>query len=278
MKVDSFSEGTIWLKLDKNLFNLPNNLFICAIYIPPEYNSSALPRVDYYKELTASISKYLRKGNVILGGDFNARTGNKDEHNNFSIEVPGVIELSDEDGPKLSNRLSCDEKVNNYGKKLSSICKSQDLVIANGRIIGDRIGNFTCQNSRGSSVVDYFISDNDFFDRLKLLRIHEPIFGSIHSPLSLLVDCSFDHQRMKKAPLPKPPRMVWDKSKAKDFIGILQNKQVEFNSLHNLLSNVDCSKKKTTELTKRFTDLLTDCAKMYFKFAKPRKRKEKENY
>ena len=33
VKIDSFTEGIIWLKLDRTFFNLPNHLFIGAVYI-----------------------------------------------------------------------------------------------------------------------------------------------------------------------------------------------------------------------------------------------------
>ena len=36
IKVVHNSEGFIWLKLDKNFFNLGNDLYICAAYIPPQ--------------------------------------------------------------------------------------------------------------------------------------------------------------------------------------------------------------------------------------------------
>ena len=173
-----------------------------------------------------------------------------------------------------------DEKINNYGKKLNSLCNSQNLVIANGRVIGDRVGNFTCQNSHGSSVVDYFITDRDFYNRLKLLVVHEPAFGSIHSPLSLTIECSVKKEKIKSPPLPKPPRFIWDPSKRDQFIDILKNKQVEFNALHNSLVSNDCTGRKTIKMAEQFADLLFKFAKPCFKLAKSKiikKSRRKEN-
>ena len=231
VKIDSFGEWYIWLRLDSKFFDLPNTLYIGAFYLTPEYGNKSTYKVDYFEEITASIAKYLRKGNIILGGDFNARTGSEDT--SYSIEIPGFNGFGVEEGSSFDCRLSCDEKVNNYGKKLNSLCNSQNLVIANGRVIGDRIGNFTCQNSHGSSVVDYFIADRDFYNRLKILVIHEPVFGSIHSPLSLSIVCSVKIAKIKSPPLPKPPRFICDPSKRDQFIDVLKEKQVGLNALHN---------------------------------------------
>jgi len=48
VKIESFSEGVVWLKLDKRFFNLPNYLFIGDVYIPPEYSSNVLPKIGYF--------------------------------------------------------------------------------------------------------------------------------------------------------------------------------------------------------------------------------------
>jgi len=132
-------------------------------------------------------------------------TGNADI--NEIINIPGDNVLNDLGGNKVAeNRLSCDVTFNNYGRKLNSLCKEHNLVIANGRIPGDRIGNFTCHTNRGDSVVDYFLSDYDFFGRLKKLVIHDPLFGSVHSPMSLTVDCVVESCKVKKPPLRPPPK------------------------------------------------------------------------
>ena len=180
IRIASHTEGFIWLKMDSKFFNLATPLFIGASYIPPEYSKrKSSIKIDYFKELAKSLARYTEKGNVILVGDMNSRTGNNCVS---EIRIPGLSELFLDDKASIKDRTSCDITVNNYGKKLNRLCKEYDLVIANGRTPGDRIGNFTCHTSRGDSVVDYFISDHSFFNRLKKLVVHEPVFGSVHSP------------------------------------------------------------------------------------------------
>ena len=52
-------------------------------------------------------------------------------------------------------RVSRDPIIDNYGRRLLDLCKSTDLVIANGRLSEDnQFGEYTCINPRGRSVVD----------------------------------------------------------------------------------------------------------------------------
>ena len=128
---------------------MPNPLFIGASYIPPEYSIRKNSiKVDYFQELNDSLVRYSQKGNVIIAGDLNSRTGNN--HASDLIKIPGVNEFDLGDKTLVEDRISCDNTINNYGNKLNSICRVHDLVIANGRVPGDRVGNFTCQTNRSS--------------------------------------------------------------------------------------------------------------------------------
>ena len=55
--------------------------------------------------------------------------------------------------------MSEDKIVNENGKQLLSMCKTDNLFIVNGRIGSDPKCDFTCHTARGQSVVDYFIVD-----------------------------------------------------------------------------------------------------------------------
>ena len=204
----------------------------------------------------------------------NSRTGNN--HASDLIKIPGVNEFDLGDKTLVEDRISCDNTINNYGNKLNSICKVHDLVIANGRVPGDRVGNFTCQTNRGASVVDYFISDHAFFNRLKQLVIHEPVFGSVHSPMSLTVDCSFDKTQAIKPPIPAPPRFIWDPTKREQFIGVLRSKLGKFTKMCSLLVNTSCTKGETTVLLKESTDIFYKSVLTCFRMAKPKKNLNKK--
>ena len=66
-------------KMDKNYFNFNDDIYIAIIYFPPE-NSSREKRLnlDQFKHLT-EISRKIDSNNIILIGDFNARTHNLED-------------------------------------------------------------------------------------------------------------------------------------------------------------------------------------------------------
>ena len=62
------------------------------------------------------------------------------DHNIISIPVP--------------NRVSCDKKVNNYGRRMMEFCKTFGINILNGQYGTDKdVGHLTCKYA---IVLDYF--------------------------------------------------------------------------------------------------------------------------
>ena len=137
-----------------------------------------------------SLISYRGKGNILITGDLNARVGLGSNDQDFSIPVIDHLGPFGTQGT-TRERSSCDVTQNRYGKKLTQICKGFNLKIANGRVPGDRLGNFTCFANRGASVVDLVISDQSFLGHINRLTILPPDLGSVHSPLSLELYCSF---------------------------------------------------------------------------------------
>ena len=79
-KLVTDEEGFIWFKLLKSFFKLDNDIFICATYIPPHNTTSHINnKTDYWEILTNSLANYSCKGNILITGDLNARTGKNNE-------------------------------------------------------------------------------------------------------------------------------------------------------------------------------------------------------
>ena len=80
------------------------------------------------------------KGNILLCGDMNARTGSKNDYiekdTNFFVPSPIPYEKDFESG-----RQSADISVNTQGRQLIDLCISLRLRILNGRHKGDSPGN-----------------------------------------------------------------------------------------------------------------------------------------
>ena len=88
----------------------------------------------------------------------------------------------------LPLRKSADTKVCPFCKSLLNICQSSDMVIVNGRAKGDETGAYTCHISKGSSVVDYFITSSPLMASVRSTIVHERCLESNHCPLVLMLD------------------------------------------------------------------------------------------
>ena len=66
------SQNRLWLKLDKMFFGLSQDVYLCAVYIPP----ISSPHYDNdFISLEGEVSTFSSKGKIVLIGDFNSRTG-----------------------------------------------------------------------------------------------------------------------------------------------------------------------------------------------------------
>jgi len=280
IKIVESIEGFVWIKLDAKFFGLINDLFVCATYIPPQYSENQYAKkIDYFKYLSSAISKYGNKGNIMIAGDLNSRIGSYNEE--FFHEINEIDELCPNEVKSSENhkqRLSCDEKINNYGKKLLNLCKVFNLKIINGYVPGDRQGSFTCYGARGSSVVDYFICDNSLFNIVTRMEVHPPQFQSIHAPISAQLSTKFQIQTPDNELLPTIPKIKWDEFRSGTYKKLLNQsinlervKILESKLTHDLLNKEDLE-----ECTKELTNILYSNASKCFRIVKKlRKRKIK---
>ncbi|CAB4003557.1 Hypothetical predicted protein [Paramuricea clavata] len=66
------SKHFLWYKISKDLLNAEKDLFLCGVYIPPE--KSVYFENEIFDELKNDIVSFESRGNVMILGDFNART------------------------------------------------------------------------------------------------------------------------------------------------------------------------------------------------------------
>ena len=74
------------------------------------------------------------------------------------------------------DRCSCDGLINNL-----------NLRVANGKTPGDILGNYTCFNNAGASVVDYLLAESPLFKNLLNFTVLEPEFDFEQTPVTLLL-------------------------------------------------------------------------------------------
>ena len=73
------AEGFLWFLLEKSLFQLENDIFLCGTYIPPNNTTpTIIKKMDYFEKLNEMLIKYKDKGDILIMGDLNIRTENED--------------------------------------------------------------------------------------------------------------------------------------------------------------------------------------------------------
>ncbi|KAK3082441.1 hypothetical protein FSP39_009605 [Pinctada imbricata] len=233
------SADLIWLKLNKKFFQFESDLYIGVVYISPQ-NSYCTKEISEktWEGLKTGILKYNNLGNIMLLGDFNARTGRLqcdyiiDDENRYMDFDSSYIS----DNP-IYERISMDKSVNEYGRNLLELCKANRLRILNGRTIGDTIGKFTCYQWNGCSVVDYCIVTEDLLGTVEYFHIHD-LKGlySNHSKLSLQIPSKFNFIDNNEEMVDLPLQIRWN---------------AEIESIYNLKLQTDKIKTDITEISEK---------------------------
>ena len=174
--------------------------------------------------MTDIVAAQALSGSVLLAGDFNARTGTlqdfvaRDEHADVpGIAIPGVNDLPSQILP----RRSTDREVHNqFGKRLLTLCQDASLLILNGRVEGDALGQCTCHTHMGSSLVDYFVCTPSMLALQPHLEVDQLPPDSDHCPLFLTLPTSPTTAHSSNAPLNslrKLPRLRYRSNRVDAF-------------------------------------------------------------
>ena len=260
LKLIEDTEGFLWFCLKKSFFKIENDIYICGAYIPPANTTANITsKTDYFGNLEKSLLKYKSKGNVIIMGDLNARIGNKDNTLNKKLnEDLGHLLPSEKESYKSQNRSSCDNAVNTAGRKLIKLCNNYNLRVANGQTPGDRLGNYTCFNNGGASVVDYLLMEDSLNDNILNFIVLPPEFDSKHAPITTTFKTpKLSTEERKLFNLPKSYK--WDNNRKEVFQSLLSGTKKQLESLCDQLKSGNKSE-NIQEITKSFTKILTDCA------------------
>jgi hypothetical protein len=183
---EDFQYGIV-LIIDRTLFSLDTDVLYVTLYIPPHnspfYDIVSISGLQQLENIIVE-NNYLDY-ELLLNGDFNARTGSADDFICCSENIPEFHEVRDMINSEIElNRRSADKVINQSGRDLLTFCKTYSCYIANGRLQNGCSDGFTFINSNGSSTIDYFILSKGLIDiacKLDVLNRTE----SDHLPLSL---------------------------------------------------------------------------------------------
>lgn len=136
------------------------------------------------KEIEEAIRKVTKNHEgegIIVGGDFNIRTG----------------ELGGDEEEGEAARKSKDKTIGNGGRKLIELMRELGLEILNGRTEGDWEGEYTYIGGRGNTVIDYIFGNERITDGVTEFRVEDRV-DSDHMPISLKMETIEDRRGKKR--------------------------------------------------------------------------------
>jgi hypothetical protein len=247
----------LWIRIDKTCFSLANDLYVGIVYISPENSSIWNTRdIDPFAILENDIMNFITKGDVIIGGDFNARIGTKPgilQHCEINRDDPydhmPVDETLHVNSQIPQYRNAKDRCVNAYGKSLENVCISSNMCVLNGRTIGDLDGRPTCFRYNGCSTVDYVIVSPTLYKDVLSFRVQPLSFLSDHCQLCVTL-------KIAKHPLPKQSKSkssttvpqskpnntykyVWNSASETNFISVIDTAEVRQACCEYLMHSID---------------------------------------
>ena len=214
------------------------DIFLGSFYISPEGKKN--PSTDFFSTMNKELNTFRQKGVTLVQGDLNARTGSEMDFVDYdkSDEWLGTQNLSNQ-----SARNSEDSKVNQRGKELLDLCKVNDLLIANGRKVGDLFGKCTSHQYNGSALNDYLLIPNHFMPKishflvgkfLPWLSDHCPIYSTVN-----LNNLTTDNTSLEK-PRDIEPRFLFDTNSKLSFCDGLKSAE-NAQKIQELLENENLS-------------------------------------
>jgi hypothetical protein len=174
LSVDKYARF-LWVQIHRKK-PLLRDIYIAVCYFPPALSHFALHREseeDPFSDLYADTFHYSTLGEVILPGNFNARTKNlKVSLHDKDKDVLCLQELEPES--QGLHRSSRDRygPLTSYGRHLLQLRESHDLLIMNGLPCFPSSGDFTCFPHSGEvCVVDYVLVNLDLLPYIQHFSI-----------------------------------------------------------------------------------------------------------
>ena len=284
MKTKGESEY-IWVRLDKEFFNINEDLYVCYLYASPDKSGREFG-IEVYEKISNSIADYCSKGKCLILGDMNAHTSvnldyiNNDEKDNDLISLP---ESYEPDIP-INRRNSDKSKVNEHGTALLDLCTDSGMRILNGRKLGDIFGKPTYFGPmcKAPTLIDYglvpcamcHVPCDDLKDII-MFKVQDLCHLSDHCLIHACVTASVNvqsnstRQVTRETLVEMPRKFIWEESRRKVFLGNI-NSPSSRSKVKEIL-NLQYANKKSLDIddiedvTSALTEIITSAAEKSFK-------------
>ena len=258
----------IWIKLNRYFFGLEQDVLLCYAYIVPTAKKEA------FDLLRTEIETNSHKGLINILGDLNSRLGNKlIKHFNITISEDQSAIKTELPVPKRNSR---DKFVNSNGRKLHKIASDFDLVPANGSVIGDITGEFTCVAWNGISCNDMFLFHRSLLNRVNYFKVADSFdWYSDHKSVSLSLRVNIVYETNKNKGVWKSFKslsMNWNEENIGKFKRELRSDAVKV-SLYNFTKTNFTS---TDDAANVFSSILSKIFGKVFKNKKSRTNRQRK--
>ena len=243
------NQDIVWIKFGKRSEVLTNDVYLGTIYYSP--NRSEIRNCEKISKLAEEITNFNKKGGeVILQGDFNARTSNRTdtvEPDKFDPVNP----IMEKNLIPINSRNSKDSKLDSRGRELLDLCKSLDLNIVNGRKTGDIFGDFTSFQWNGNALVDYLITSKNLFTSILSMNVGNFMpWISDHCALHFKLQSDIETPKTIKHNsdlYTQPGRFYWDLESTQRFLNYLKSEDAiiklsniyEINNPNDMAANLN---------------------------------------
>ena len=164
------------------------------------------------------------------------------------------------------------------------------LVILNGRTLGDFNGNFTSIQKNGCSVVDYFAVSKNIEPKINYLKICPFTEYSDHKPLSLEIQCHQITVRKLESLESKykaaPNKFLFNEENKSSFVALQKTEAstqtlISLKEIHNKIESGEIDHSSTNnpikDLNNKFAEHIRCMASDCFKQSKNNSKKKKNN-
>ena len=273
----------VWVRLDKEFFNISEDLYVCYMYASPDKSGRDFG-IDVYERITDSIAEYCSRGKCLILGDMNAHTSvnpdfiSNDEKGNDLINLPESYEA---DIP-LNRRNSDKSKVNEHGTALLKLCTESGMRILNGRKLGDIFGKPTyfgpmCKNP---TLIDYGLMHKDDLKDITMFQVQDLCYLSDHCLIHACVTASVNlnrkrnghTSRIRETCFEMPRKFIWEEKRRTVFMENLTSPEAK-NQIKNFMERATTIDSPNIEdidsASNAVSSIITTAAEKTFRKAKP---------